>query len=111
MRRNDEVDCSIDVEGAEVAKNVRNASGTIDEPEIARLDGFNGASNGGADGATEAAVGQLVEAEGGEHTGAVHRVERVVEADEREHRDVCLCEMTRVVDTLKKEDITNHKMK
>ena len=105
------MDGSIDVEGAEVAKNVRNASGTIDEPEVARFDGFYGASYGGADGATEAAVGQLVKAEGGEHTGAVHRVERVVQADEGKHRDVCLREMARVVDTLKKEDITNHKMK
>ena len=105
------MDGSIDVEGAEVAKNVRNASGTIDEPEIARLDGLNCASYGGTDGATEATVGELVEAEGGEHTGTVHRVERVVQADEGEHRDICLREMARIVYTLTKEDLMNHKIK
>lgn len=60
MRRNDEMDGSINVEGAEVAKNVRNASSTVNETEIYRLDWHDGTSGRRADGTTEAAVGQLV---------------------------------------------------
>lgn len=54
------MDGSINVEGAEVAKNVRNASSTVNETEIYRLDGHDGTSGRRADSATKAAVGQLV---------------------------------------------------